>query len=182
MEDIPLGAHLVSSRGGYTHHGIYSGEGFVIHYSGLSDGLNAGPVQEAPMDVFSQGRDVTLRKYKNPKYTGEAAVERARSRLGESAYDVHGNNCEHFCSWVVTGISRSGQVDSAEDFLDIFIPRPIILALKIRKHSVQGPNTADVTRDIIETVAVAATTVVATTTVPIVLGYKVAKWLLRRNS
>ncbi|EFL5564207.1 hydrolase, partial [Escherichia coli] len=32
---IILGAHLSSDRPGYTHHGIYVGNGKVIHYSGL---------------------------------------------------------------------------------------------------------------------------------------------------
>ena len=35
---LPLGAHLVSPRWGYTHHGIYTGGGRVIHYAGLSEG------------------------------------------------------------------------------------------------------------------------------------------------
>lgn len=37
------GDHLKSSRGLYTHHGIYVGDGNVIHYSGLSDGIQSGP-------------------------------------------------------------------------------------------------------------------------------------------
>ena len=31
-----LGTHLVASRRGYTHHGIYVGGGMVVHYAGLS--------------------------------------------------------------------------------------------------------------------------------------------------
>ena len=33
---IPLGAHLVTPRCGYTHHGIHVGDGQVVHYMGLS--------------------------------------------------------------------------------------------------------------------------------------------------
>jgi hypothetical protein len=40
----------------------------------------------------------------------EAAVERARSRVGEHAYDALGWNCEHFATWCVTGAARSSQV------------------------------------------------------------------------
>ena len=31
-EEPPLGAHLVTRRVGFTHHGIYAGDGKVIHY------------------------------------------------------------------------------------------------------------------------------------------------------
>jgi len=34
--ELPLGAHLSTSRFGYTHHGVYAGHGRVVHYSGLS--------------------------------------------------------------------------------------------------------------------------------------------------
>ena len=34
MNDEPsLGAHLISPRNGYSHHGIYVGSGRVIHYA-----------------------------------------------------------------------------------------------------------------------------------------------------
>ncbi|WP_206171903.1 lecithin retinol acyltransferase family protein [Thiorhodococcus mannitoliphagus] len=45
---IPLGAHLISPRGGYTHHGIYVGDGHVVHYSGLAAGRTSGPVETGP--------------------------------------------------------------------------------------------------------------------------------------
>ena len=34
----PLGSHVVTSRRGYTHHGIFVGDGRVVHYAGLSRG------------------------------------------------------------------------------------------------------------------------------------------------
>jgi len=46
---------------------------------------------------------------------GEAAAEivrRARSRLGESGYDILCNNCEHLCSWAEEGRAQSTQVDA----------------------------------------------------------------------
>lgn len=38
------------------------------------------------------------------------AIERAKSRIGERAYDYFANNCEHFVTWVHTGKHNSKQV------------------------------------------------------------------------
>jgi Lecithin retinol acyltransferase len=32
-------------------------------------------------------------------------------RLGESDYRLLTNNCEHFCNWCLSGVSRSAQVE-----------------------------------------------------------------------
>lgn len=42
---IKKGTHLVSNRGLYTHHGLYIGNNKVIHYSGLADGMESGPIE-----------------------------------------------------------------------------------------------------------------------------------------
>ncbi|MBP4061169.1 lecithin retinol acyltransferase family protein [Aeromonas sp. Prich7-2] len=39
----PIGAHLVTPRTGYDHHGIYVGNGKVVHYAGFARGFNTGP-------------------------------------------------------------------------------------------------------------------------------------------
>src|ERR1700691_3119716 len=52
----PLGAHMVTPRRGYTHHGIFVGGGTVVQYGGLSWGLRRGPVEEVPLSQFSHGR------------------------------------------------------------------------------------------------------------------------------
>ena len=39
------GTHLVTSRRGYAHHGIYVGGGMVVHYAGLCQLLHSGPVE-----------------------------------------------------------------------------------------------------------------------------------------
>jgi Lecithin retinol acyltransferase len=40
----------------------------------------------------------------------KAVIARARSRLGESRFDIVLHNCEHFATWCKTGISDSQQV------------------------------------------------------------------------
>jgi hypothetical protein len=44
-------------------------------------------------------------------------VRRARSRLGENRYHIIRNNCEHFCEWSLSGVSRSRQLESLPGLL-----------------------------------------------------------------
>lgn len=106
-----IGDHLKSSRGVYTHHGIYVGNGRVIHYSGLSDGIQSGPIEEVSLDSFCSGYGYEIVNHEKRKYSREESVNRARSRLGENAYSVAGNNCEHFVNWCIDGDHTSSQVD-----------------------------------------------------------------------
>ena len=107
----PLGAHMVTPRRGYTHHGIYVGGGRVVQYGGLSWGLRGGPVEEIPLTQFSQGQPVWVRVVGSYRYDQQEVARRARLRLGEDRYSLLTNNCEHFCEWCVRGQARSYQVD-----------------------------------------------------------------------
>jgi hypothetical protein len=110
--DIPLGAHIVTPRRWYTHHGIYVGAGQVVHYQGLSTSLlRHGPVTKVSLAEFTHGQPVHVQGEADAAYSGIEAVARAYSRLGEDAYDVLRNNCEHFCSWCLAGAARSPQVE-----------------------------------------------------------------------
>lgn len=109
--DIPLGAHLTSPRRGYTHHGIYAGAGRVLHYAGFSRALRRGPVVETTLDEFARGRSWAVSAREPSRYAGEAALERARTRLGENRYRFWSNNCEHFVEWSLEGVGRSRQVE-----------------------------------------------------------------------
>ncbi len=107
----PLGAHIVTPRRWYTHHGIYVGAGQVIQYGGLSWGLRRDPVEEVPLSKFAQGHPVWVRLAGSPWFDPHEVARRARMRLGEDCYSVLTNNCEHFCEWCVRGEHRSYQVD-----------------------------------------------------------------------
>jgi hypothetical protein len=107
-----IGSHLTTPRKGYTHHGIYIGSGKVIHYSGLADGLESGPVEVTDLKTFSSGNGFSVKTYKN-SFSSEEIVRRAKSRLGESTYSVFNNNCEHFCLWCILENHTSPQVDKA---------------------------------------------------------------------
>lgn len=109
--NLPLGAHLVSPRLGYTHHGIYVGGGDAVHYAGLSLSLQRGPVQKVSLEQFAAGHPLWIKRTTCPKYSGQETAQRACSRLGEDRYRLATNNCEHFCEWCVCGEGRSEQVD-----------------------------------------------------------------------
>ncbi|HEY7242234.1 MAG TPA: caspase family protein [Burkholderiales bacterium] len=110
-EPLPTGAHLVTPRGWYEHHGIYAGDGRVVHYAGYCGGLHTGPVEEIGLEEFCSGRGFELRVHVGARYSPAEIVERARSRIGEQRYDLLANNCEHFCEWAIMGRSCSVQVE-----------------------------------------------------------------------
>lgn len=111
-DDIQLGAHLVSQRRGYLHHGIYAGNGRVIHYGGFNRLLRSEPVEEVSLDEFTLGRGLQVKAWVAPTFTGAEVVERARSRIGENRYRLFSNNCEHFTEWCIGGKSRSRQIEA----------------------------------------------------------------------
>lgn len=80
----------------YTHHGIYIGNGEVIHYLSTS-------VQVQSIKTFSAGYKIRIKKDSPTNYPPVQIVERAFTRLGEDEYNVVINNCEHFCRWCRNG-------------------------------------------------------------------------------
>jgi hypothetical protein len=107
----PLGAHLVTPRLGFTHHGIYVGGGKVVHYGVLVFALHGGPVEEVSLARFSQKHAVWIRFDLAVAFAPEEVIRRARSRIGEYRYRLLSNNCEHFCEWCLHDEHRSYQVD-----------------------------------------------------------------------
>ena len=113
MADEPqIGSHLISPRKFYTHHGIYIGNGRVIHYSGLADGLQSGPVEEIAITTFASKKGFVVKSYKK-SFPAEEIVSLAKSRVGEDLYDIVTNNCEHFCLSCIVGVPTSDQVEKA---------------------------------------------------------------------
>jgi len=128
LDGIPIGAHLVTPRFGYEHHGIYVGDGRVVHYAGMSRTLRGGPVQEVSLEAFLAGRPLRTRAHARAGFAPTVVVERARSRVGENRYRVTTNNCEHFCSWCLSGQSRSEQVERLLSW-PLAMLRPFVQAL-----------------------------------------------------
>jgi HRAS-like suppressor 3 len=111
-QEPPIGAHLVSPRWGYLHHGIYAGDGKVIHYAGFNRAFRKGRVEEVALEHFTRGRALHVKSPVAARFAGQAAVDRARTRLGEDRYSFWTNNCEHFAEWCTSGTHRSAQVDA----------------------------------------------------------------------
>jgi hypothetical protein len=107
-----LGAHVVTPRRGYLHHGIYVGGGKVVHHAGLAHGLHRGPVEEISLAGFTRGRPVWVRPNAQSTFDCREVIRRARSRVGEDCYRLLTNNCEHFCEWCLRGERRSYQVEA----------------------------------------------------------------------
>lgn len=109
---LSVGAHLASKRPGYMHHGIYIGNGRVIHYAGLSRGLGRGPIEVISIDHFAAGFGFMVIPHPHSQYTGPEIARRAASRLGEQDYRLFTNNCEHLCLWCAVGEGKSDQIDA----------------------------------------------------------------------
>ena len=107
------GDHLVSPRFGYTHHGLYIGNGQVIHYSGFVNEFSSGEISITSLDEFSNGNKISIQEHLLRTYNIEESIERAISRLGEDWYNVLLNNCEHFVTWCIVGFPSSSQVNLA---------------------------------------------------------------------
>ncbi len=122
--ELPVGAHVVTPRRGYTHHGIHIGDGMVIHYAGLSTWLRRGPVACVTLVEFSGGHEVRIRCEDCPLYCGHDAARRACSRLGEDRYSLTRNNCEHLCNWCLHGVNRSTQAERL-----LALPRAMVQTL-----------------------------------------------------
>lgn len=110
-EEPAIGAHLITRRVCYVHHGIYLGGGKVIHCGAVSCFVPRGPVEEVSLRNFRRGRAIAVRGGVPAKYAAREVVDRARSRLGEDRYRLLTNNCEHFCEWCLRGEQRSYQVE-----------------------------------------------------------------------
>lgn len=140
-EEPAPGAHLVTQRIGFVHHGIYVGEGRVIHYGALGRLLPKGPVEEIALSCFSRGRPISVRSGLPVKFTAQEVVKRARSRIGEDRYRLLSNNCEHFCEWCLRGRQCSYQVERVARWL-----RPwLSMFMRLKGGSTTALESADPT-------------------------------------
>ena len=89
------GTHLYVQRMAYTHHGIYLGDDFVIHY-------DDGSVMVVELEDFADTGWIYI-KNSVKTYSDARIVQRAQSRFGEAQYHLLFNNCEHFAEWCRNG-------------------------------------------------------------------------------
>lgn len=110
LNKFRIGNHLIVNHFGYSHHGIYAGKGRVIHYSGFAHLFKKHPIEITSIQQFARGKKISVRYYNQPKYIGRLVVKRMRTRMHENNYHLVINNCEHLCSWAITGVESSPQV------------------------------------------------------------------------
>lgn len=105
------GDHLKVGRKVYSHHGVEVDDGMVIHFTGTPGSKRGAAIRLESKADFAAGGRIEIIKYANG-FDPDETIRRAESKLGESGYNLYGNNCEHFARWCVTGIHKSKQVNA----------------------------------------------------------------------
>ena len=93
----------------YTHHGIYVGDGKVIHVTGSIREKIDPEVRETDLSRFLKGG--TLKRWKHEqRLPASETVRIAKRHISDKSYSMIWNNCEHFASYCATGKRKSKQV------------------------------------------------------------------------
>ena len=110
-KDLNQGDHIYVRRKGllYSHHGIYSGEGTVIHFKGAVREKKDPIVIKTDLENFLNGGKLKRRNYKK-RLLHDETLRIAEDHLSKKGYSLAFNNCEHFASYCATGKKRSAQV------------------------------------------------------------------------
>ena len=110
-KDLNSGDHIFVRRKGllYSHHGIYAGEGNVIHFKGAEKEKRDPAVIITDIENFLNGGKLRRRNYKERLPYSES-LRIAREHLSKKRYSLRVNNCEHFATYCATGKKKSLQV------------------------------------------------------------------------
>ena len=111
---LELGDHIYVRRKGllYSHHGIYAGDGTVIHFRGIEKEKQNPLVIITDIENFLNSGKLKRRNYKK-RLPHSETVRIARKHLSEKGYSLVFNNCEHFATYCATGKKKSRQVRRA---------------------------------------------------------------------
>ena len=125
------GDHICVRRRGkfYTHHGIYLGEGKVIHFTGSVREKRDPKVHETDLPGFLKGGTLRRRDYKR-RLPASKTIPIARQQLSDKSYSMIWNNCEHFATYCATGKKRSRQVRRAISGLSTVAAGVMVYVLK----------------------------------------------------
>jgi len=86
LEDLPIGAHLTSPRRVICIHGVYAGNGKVIHYGGFNRMFTSNPVEEVSFEEVHPRTRICREALGRAEVFRCRRGERARSRIGEDSY------------------------------------------------------------------------------------------------
>jgi len=111
-KDLNLGDHIYVRRRVYSHHGIYAGDGTVIHYTGEEKEKKDPLIRETDIEAFLKGGKLRRRDYKKRLPPSET-LSLAKKHLSDNSYSLVFNNCEHFVTYCATGKRKSRQLREA---------------------------------------------------------------------
>ena len=123
MEKLQIGDHIRVKRPYYYHHGVYVGEGMVIHFTGEQNDSVLEPekviVRKTTIDFFANGEIVEKAKpsfiEKRHVKSVKSIVEEAEKAIGEAGYDFLHNNCEDFANRICYNKKLTSQVNDLKD-------------------------------------------------------------------
>lgn len=106
MAELKPGDHIRVKREYYYHHGVYVGDDFVVHYTGVDNDCVSHPndvsVMKTSLDFFAKEGIVEKASLsmleKIHKRSNEEAVKLALEAIGTKNYDFLHNNCEDFAN------------------------------------------------------------------------------------
>ena len=100
VDELKIGDHICRDRILYVHHGIYVGNGEVIHFAPRKFKVLHICVHAVALEKFMRGRNVYRVSTSGNGYSGNVIAERARQRLNDyEPFNLAFNNCEHFVRW-----------------------------------------------------------------------------------
>ena len=108
----------------YYQHVVYIGNGRVIHFSGAGSEISTKSrviVEDSIADFVKDGVVMVLNVPSDKRLPLEEIIARAKSRIGETDYNLIGNNCEHFASWCVEDKPISEQINRAYKMLFVLL-------------------------------------------------------------
>jgi hypothetical protein len=109
--DLLPGDHIYVKRNRrfYDHHGIYIGDGKVIHVTGSLREKVDPEVRETDLPKFLKG-GIPSRYIYGKRLSASETIHLAKKHLHDGSYSMLWNNCEHFATYCVTGKKKSRQV------------------------------------------------------------------------
>ncbi|EKX41121.1 hypothetical protein GUITHDRAFT_142271 [Guillardia theta CCMP2712] len=98
-----------------THHAIYLGDGKIMHFTGgVTDKANATCKIDSLRTIYNYGKakgmHIEVVDHPPNALPREVIVERAKSRVGETGYNLFSKNCEHVVNWCIRGEMHSMQI------------------------------------------------------------------------
>ena len=123
FEKLESGDHIRVKRPYYYHHGVYVGDGMVIHFTGEENDSISEPekviVRKTTIEFFANGTIVEKAKpnflEKRHLKNRKLVVEEAEKAIGEGGYDFLHNNCEDFANRVCYDKKLTSQINDLKD-------------------------------------------------------------------